>query len=228
GPLNGVRRHLRRAALRHDGGGMTDGQLLESFLTRRDQAAFAALVRRHGPMVLGVCRRVLRHALDAEDAFQATFLVLVHKAGSLEQPHLLAIWLHGVAYRTAQHARTRAARRCLHEREAAAMSAAASHLDPSQQDLLARLDEELQRLPDKYRAPLVLCYLEGKTHAEAARQLGWPIGSMSARLAKARDLLHRRLSGRPQAQPGLLLLPLALVEQLGTAEVPVALMKSTL
>src|SRR5205823_5136442 len=206
----------------------SDGQLLERFARLGDQAAFAALVRRHGPMVLGVCRRVLRHAQDAEDAFQATFLVLVHKAGSLQQPHLLASWLHGVAYRTAQHARSRAARRCLHEREAAAMSAAAPQLDPAQQDLLARLDEELQRLPDKYRAPLVLCYLEGKTHAEAARQLGWPVGSMSARVARARDLLHQRLSGRQKAAPGLLLLPLALAGDLGSAEVPAALLKSTL
>ena len=205
----------------------TDGQLLDNFARLGDQAAFAALVRRHGPMVLGVCRRVLRHAQDAEDAFQATFLVLVHKAGSLEQPHLLASWLHGVAYRTAQHARSRAARRCLHEREAAAMSAAAPDLDPVHQEQLARLDEELGRLPDKYRAPLVLCYLEGLTHAEAARRLGWPIGSMSARVAKARDLLHRRLAERRNGAQALLL-PLTLLDHLGTAEVPVALMKSTL
>src|SRR5438309_359245 len=169
GQLRTVLGSLRRAVWPGDGRGSSDGQLLEAYRTRREQAPFEALVRRHGPMVWGVCRRILRHAQDAEDAFQATFLVLVRKAGSLEQPHLLASWLHGVAYRTAQHARTRAARRCLHEREAAAMSAAAPNLDPVHQEQLARLDEELGRLPDKYRAPLVLCYLEGLTHAEAAR-----------------------------------------------------------
>jgi RNA polymerase sigma factor (sigma-70 family) len=169
-------------------------------------------------MVLGVCRRVLRHAHDAEDAFQATFLVLFRKALTLREPGLLAGWLHGVAYRTAQHARSRAARRRVLEREAAAM-AAPTDLDNPWQDLLAKLDEELQGLPDKYRAPLVLCYLEGKTNAEAARLLNWPPGSMSARLARARELLRRRLEGRGEERRkralGLLLLLAAVKRPLG-------------
>jgi RNA polymerase sigma-70 factor (ECF subfamily) len=205
---------------------LSDGQLLERFAHRGDQAAFTFLVRRHGPMVLGVCRRVLRNAHDAEDAFQATFLVLVHKAGSLRQPNLLSSWLHGVAYRTAQHTRTRTARRCLHEREAARMSAAASDREPVWQALLERLDEELEYLPEKYRAPLVLCNLEGKTHAEAARILGWPAGSMSARLAKARELLRRRLQRREKSFPAVLF-PLFLARPLEPVSVPGWLLDTT-
>src|SRR5262249_26252182 len=119
GRLGGVVRHLRRAALLHDGGGMTDGQLLECFLTRRDEAAFAALVRRHRPIVLGVCRRVLRNVQDAEDAFQATFLVLVRKARSIAQTERLANWLYGTAYRAALEAK--AARRRVRERQVSAL-----------------------------------------------------------------------------------------------------------
>src|SRR5262249_35162096 len=117
GQLNDFLRHLRGTALRWDGGGMTDGQLLESFLTRQDEAAFEALVRRHGPMVLGVCRRALRNAHDAEDAFQATFLVLVRKAASIRQLELLGNWLYGVAYRTALEAKAATARRRVRERQ---------------------------------------------------------------------------------------------------------------
>jgi RNA polymerase sigma factor (sigma-70 family) len=176
----------------------TDRELLERFVRTRDDAAFAAIVERHGPMVLGVCRRVLPNPEDADDAFQATFLVLVHKADSLLDPDLLAGWLYGVAYRTAQNARAEAARRSQHERRATPVLNDAE-TEESMQRLLALLDEELQRLPEKYRAPLVLCYLEGKTHVEAARQLGWPVGSMSARLARGRTMLKNRLTARQQA-----------------------------
>jgi RNA polymerase sigma factor (sigma-70 family) len=178
---------------------LSDGRLLERFVRTGDGAAFAAVVRRHGPMVLGVCRRVLGNDQDAEDAFQATFLVLARKAGSLSRPELLGNWLHGVAYRTARHARARTARRLRREREAA-MSEARN--DPQQalaQELRQLLDQELAHLPEKYRAPLVLCYLQGKTHHEAARLLGWPPGSMSYRLARGREMLHRRLSRRKLA-----------------------------
>jgi RNA polymerase sigma factor (sigma-70 family) len=185
-----------------------DGHLLQRFARKGDEVAFAVLVRRHGPMVLGVCRRVLRHSQDAEDAFQATFLVLVRKAGALGQPELLANWLYGVAYRTAQHARAQAARRSQHERKAASMCADKPEPDPAWQELRELLDEELFQLPEKYRAPLVLCYLEGKTNEEAARVLGWPPGSMSARLARGREMLRDRLTGRRRAlaalAPGLL------------------------
>lgn len=177
---------------------LTDGELLRRFAQRHEEAAFSALLRRHGPMVLSVCRRVLRRTHDAEDAFQATFLVMVEKAQELRRPELLSNWLYGVAYRTALHARRRAARRSEREREAAAMcSDAASDREIESRELRRVLDEELHRLPQKYRAPLVLCYLEGKTNEEAARLLGWPSGSMSYRLARGRELLRGRLASCP-------------------------------
>jgi RNA polymerase sigma factor (sigma-70 family) len=180
----------------------TDGQLLERFTTQQDETAFETLVQRHGPMVLGVCRRVLQDAHDAEDAFQATFLVLVRKAGSLGRPELLGNWLYGVAYRIAIKARANAARRCAYERQAAQMPTADPILEAGWREVRAVLDEEMNRLPEKYRAPLVLCYLEGKTNDEAARQLGWPAGSMSWRLARGREILRRRLAGRGLAYSG--------------------------
>jgi RNA polymerase sigma-70 factor (ECF subfamily) len=175
---------------------LSDRELLEWFVRRRDEAAFATMVKRHGPMVLSVCRRVLRHSHDADDAFQATFLVLTQKAPRLRQPELLANWLFGVAYRTALHARQRAARRSELEREAAKIRMTSGDAESKALELRRVLDEELQRLPEKYRAPLVLCYLEGKTNEEAARLLGWPSGSMSHRLARGRDLLRERVEAR--------------------------------
>ena len=172
---------------------LPDGDLLERFVRQHEEAAFAVLVQRHGPMVLSVCERVLRHSQDADDAFQVTFIVLAQKAHRLRRPGLLANWLYGVAYRTAMHARQRAARRSEREREAAKLSVPSN--DPEREALALHrvLDEELHRLPEKYRAPLVLCYLEGKTNKEAARLLGWPSGSMAHRLARGRDLLRKRL-----------------------------------
>jgi RNA polymerase sigma factor (sigma-70 family) len=152
-------------------------------------------------MVLGVCKRVLRHAQDAEDAFQATFLVLVRKAGSLEQPGLLAHWLWRVAYRTALRARANAARRRKNERQVLSRPSPDPLLDAVERELPAVLDRALRPLPEKYRAPLVLCYLEGKTNREAARQLGWPPGSMSARLARGLEMLRDRLAWRLQFLP---------------------------
>ncbi len=176
--------------------GLSDGELLERFVRQHEEAAFAELVQRHGPMVLSVCRRVLRHSQDADDAFQATFLVLAQKAHRLRRPGLLANWLYGVAYRTALNARQRAARRSKREREAAKRIVPSGI--PEREALVLRrvLDEELRRLPEIYRAPLVLCYLEGKTNKEAARLLGWPIGSMAHRLARGRNLLRKRLEAR--------------------------------
>jgi RNA polymerase sigma factor (sigma-70 family) len=174
----------------------TDADLLDRFALRDDHEAFAALVRRHGPMVFGVCRRVLRDPHDAEEAFQVTFLVLVRKAGVLRQPERLANWLYGVANRVARKAKVSAARRNTHERAAAGTSWAAAPGPADGHELRAVLDEEMVALPDKYRAPLVLCYLEGLTNEDAARRLGWPAGSMSYRLARGRELLRRRLSRR--------------------------------
>src|SRR5262249_54208020 len=140
--------------------------------------------------------RVLHDGHAAEDAFQATFLVLVRKASDLHRPEQLAGWLYGVAYRVAVKARTLAARRSEHERRVAAMSRAESPWGGLEGELRSVLDEEMQYLPEKYRLPLVLCYLEGKTNEQAARQLGWPAGSISYRLARGRELLRKRLSRR--------------------------------
>jgi RNA polymerase sigma factor (sigma-70 family) len=195
GPPHDILRQLRRAALLSDGAGMTDVQLLECFIARRDEAAFEALVRRHGPMVLGVCRRVLRHAQDAEDAFQATFLVLVRKAAGLGRRELLGNWLYGVAYRTALDARAAAARRRARERRLDPMREPEAREEPDAcRDLRPLLDQELARLPDKYRAAIVLCDLQGGTRREVARQLGIPVGTLSGRLTTARRLLARRLA----------------------------------
>jgi RNA polymerase sigma factor (sigma-70 family) len=190
-----VVRHLRRAALFPDGSGMSEGQLLESFVARRDEAAFEALVRRHGPMVLGVCRRVLRNPHDVEDAFQATFLVLVRKAAFIRERELLGNWLYGVAYRTALDARAAAARRRARERQVSIMpESEAGNSTPMEQDLRPFLDQELNRLPEKYRVPVVLCDLEARTRREVARQLGIPVGTLSGRLTVARRILAKRLA----------------------------------
>jgi len=174
-----------------------DGQLLVRFLRQRDEGAFTALFRRHGPMVWGVCWRVLRDSQAAEDAFQATFLVFVRKAGSIGRPELLANWLYGVAYRTASRAKSLLDRRRVREQQGNVETALAEESDAALwRDLRPVLDEELQSLPEKYRIPLVLCYLEGKTYTEAAQALGWAEGTVSGRLARARDLLRSRLLRR--------------------------------
>ncbi len=193
--LGGVVRRLQRLA-----GGpvheVSDGQLLERFRAAGEASAFEALVRRHGPMVLGVCRRVLRDGHAAEDAFQATFLVLLRRADALDRRHPLAGWLYTVAYHVALRARAEAARR--RRTEAAALPH--PHAEPAGEllwrELRPVLDEELDRLPQHYRAPVVLCYLEGRTNEEAGRLLGWPVGTVKSRLARARGLLRTRLTRR--------------------------------
>jgi RNA polymerase sigma factor (sigma-70 family) len=172
----------------------TDGQLLEGFLSRREEAALADLVRRHGPMVWGVCRRVLPDYHDAEDAFQATFLVLVRKAASIVPREMVANWLYGVAHQTALKARATAAKRRRRERQVAEMPEPAVTEQDLWRDLQPVLDEELSRLPDKYRVVLVLCDLECKTRKEAARLLGCPEGTVAGRLARARVILAKRLA----------------------------------
>jgi RNA polymerase sigma factor (sigma-70 family) len=179
-----VFRHLRRTALLS--ADLTDGQLLECYLTRQEAAAFEALVRRHGPMVLGVCRRILRNEHDAEDAFQATFLVLLRKATSILPRDRVGNWLYGVAYRTSLKAKAMRAKRRAKERQVTRPETDHSWLEP--------LDYELNRLPDKYREPVVLCHLQGKTRRQAARILGWPEGTVATRLATARRMLAKRLS----------------------------------
>jgi RNA polymerase sigma-70 factor (ECF subfamily) len=177
------------------GVGEADDQLLHRFAAEHDEAAFAALVRRHGPMVLAVCRRVHGDPHDAEDAFQATFLVLARKARSVARPDLLGGWLHGVARRIALKARSQAALRRAREREAAVREAGPAP-DPARFDLRPILDEEVGRLPGKYREPFVLCCLEGRTNAEAAGLLGCPEGTVASRLSWARGRLRSRLARR--------------------------------
>jgi RNA polymerase sigma factor (sigma-70 family) len=224
---NSVLPHLRRAVLLRDGGGMTEGQLLECFLARRDEAAFEALVRRLGPMVLGVCRRLLRDPHDVEDAFQATFLVLVRKAASLRRRELLGNFLYGVAYRTALDARAAAARRRAREKQVSDMPEpeAAGGADVGR-DLRPLLDQELNRLPDKYRTAVVLCDLEGRTRTDAARQLGVPEGTLSGRLTTARRMLAERLRRRGLALSGGALAA-ALSQGAAPAGVPPPLTAST-
>ena len=187
-----ILRHIRRAVLAPDGAGLTDSKLLECYVDRRDETAFEALLRRHGPMVLGVCRRVLGNVADAEDAFQATFLVLVSKAATVLPRDRVGAWLYGVAHHTALKAKASAAKRRSKERQAGAMQGSESRHE-MEQKLLERLDQELLRLPDKYRVPIVLCDLEGRTRKEVARQLGWAEGTVASRLSRGRALLARRM-----------------------------------
>jgi RNA polymerase sigma factor (sigma-70 family) len=194
--LASVLRHLRRAAGGDNAAEATDAQLLHRFVTARDEAAFAALVQRHGPMVLGVLHRLLRHEQDAEDAFQATFLVLARRASALGDPAAVGGFLHGVAVRVALKARTAAARRQFHERQSLPMTQPSPDDDLAWQELRAVLDDEVRHLPERYRAPFVLCCLEGKSKTEAARQLGWAHGTVSGRLARARQRLRARLRRR--------------------------------
>lgn len=226
-PLQGVLDHLRKLtdpARRRE---LSDADLLERFRLHRDEAAFTLLVQRHGPMVLAVCRRVLGDAHEAEDAFQATFLVLVRNAGTIRKQQSLAAWLHGVASHIAHKARMRSVRQRQHVGQAFLPD---SHDDPSEAlaaaELQAALDEEIERLPAKYRMPLVLCYLADKTHEQAARELGWPKSSVTARLAKARELLQRRLIRRGFSAPAGLLAAL-LTEQTVNAAIPSLLTLST-
>jgi RNA polymerase sigma factor (sigma-70 family) len=196
----------------------TDRELLDRFLRQQDETAFAALVQRHGPMVLGLCRSILDHEQDAEDAFQATFLILVRRAGTIANPDLLGCWLYGVAYRTARKARGQVARRREQERQVASVTAAEEPpVDHAWRELRSALDEELNRLPEKYRLPLVLCYLQGLTNEEAARRLGWPPGSISYRLARGREMLRDRMQGRNRGAPaGFFALVLAMPPEVGS------------
>jgi RNA polymerase sigma factor (sigma-70 family) len=226
GTRDSVLGHLRRVVLLRDGGGLTDGELLECFVARHEEAAFEALVRRHGPMVLGVCRRLLPNECDAEDAFQATFLVLARKAAAVVPADLVGNWLHGVAYRTALKAKAATARRRRREKQVTTMPEHPSEPKDVWHDLQPLLDHELQRLPDKYRVPVVLCELEGRTRKQVARQLGIPEGTLSSRLATARKMLAHRLARHGLAlSPGSLALLLS--QNAASAGVPGALVGST-
>jgi RNA polymerase sigma factor (sigma-70 family) len=195
-PLSSVLRFIRRLAAGAKAGALTDRQLLQSFALDHDDVAFAALVRRHGPVVLGVCERILRHAQDAEDVFQAAFLVLARKASAVPWRESVGNWLYEVAYRLATEAKADRARRQAREKDAAKMAPREYMPDTEWRDLHAVLDEELHRLPAKYRAAILLCYLEGKSREEAARHLGCPLGTLKHRLERGRALLQTRLTRR--------------------------------
>ncbi len=208
--------------------GMSDGQLLDRFAAHSgsdSELAFEALVRRHGPMVMAVCRRVLGDDHAAEDAFQATFMVLALKSRAIRKQESSGPWLHGVALRIARRARA------LRQRSKGEPIPAGGLVDPNGYtpapvDLRAVLDEELSRLPEKYRIPVVLCYLEGRTQEEAACTLGWTKGTVSGRLARAKDLLRQRLERRGLA-PSAGLLAVALTAETAQAAVPASLVLPT-
>src|SRR5262245_31870796 len=221
-------RHLRKVSDSPHGPGATDAELLERFVHRRDEVAFELLMWRLPRMVLGVCRRVLRDPHDAEDAFQAAFLVLVRKAGSLGRVGAVAGWLHRVTYHIALRARKGAARRARTEIDFGAVGSLQGRVEyVGRRDLATVLDGEVNHLPEHYRLPIVLCYLEGKTYQEAAQQLGVPVGTLSARLTRARSLLRARLTRRGIALSGALLATL-LAERAAEASSASALVNNTL
>jgi RNA polymerase sigma factor (sigma-70 family) len=226
-PMNEVIQYLRSAGLLPDGVDLTDGQLLECFVTRREPAALEALVWRHGPMVWGVCHRILGKYHDAEDAFQATFLVLIRKAASIYPRAKVGNWLYGVAHQTALKARATRAKRQVREKPVTEMDEPAVPEGDQWSDLQPLLDQEVSRLPEKYHTVIVLCALGGITGKEAARHLDLPEGTVASRLARARTMLAKRL-----ARLGLLVSGGALAEVLSqravSAAAPLTLMSSTI
>jgi RNA polymerase sigma factor (sigma-70 family) len=217
--------HLRKV-LGRDEAGVTDGQLLNRFLNFQDEHALTALIKRHAPMVWGVCCRLLHSHHDAEDAFQATFLVLVRKVATIRDRELVANWLYGVAHQTAVRLRATAAKQGVRERQVAEMPEPAV-TENLGNDLLPFLDQELSRLPVKYRAVIVLCDLEGKTRKEAARQLGVPDGTVAGWLARARTMLAKRLARHGPALSGGVL-AVVLSKNAVSACVPISVLFSTI
>lgn len=224
--LQTVIRHLRGLVAAPHGPESSDGQLLRAYLAGEDAEAFATLVERHGPMVLRVCRQVLSQVHDAEDAFQATFLVLARKAASVRRREVLASWLHGVAYRTALRAKRDAGRRRLHEGQVPARRPTDPAVEVTWREVQAVLTEEIERLPDKLRAPFMLCCLDGRRTADAARELGLKEGTVWSRLAAARKQLQRRLARRGLALSAVLAAA-ALGRGSGAAAVPDALTRAS-
>jgi len=224
--MDSVIRHLRRTVLRQDDAGRSDAELLASFISQTDDTAFAALARRHGPMVFGVCRRVIGNHHDAEDAFQATFLILARKASTVRPRERVANWLHGVALRTALRAKSMTAKRQSRERHVTEMPEPEALQQDQLHDLKYLLDQELNGLPENYRLPILLCDLEGRTIKEAARQLGWPQGTVAGRLARGRKHLAKRLASRGVVlSAGLLAAVVS--DNVASAGVPNLLMSST-
>jgi RNA polymerase sigma factor (sigma-70 family) len=222
--LSDVIRYVRRIVGAEDKI-RTDRELLAAFTTRNDQAAFTTLVKSHGPMVMGICRRVLHHLQDAEDAFQATFLLLARQSADIRKQESLASWLHGVAYRMAHNAKRSASRRRKYEEKAKPAPSLDQGTELEWREVQAILDDEIQRLPETYRTPFLLFYLQNKKQADIAGQLGIKEGTVWSRLAHARRLLQERLSRRGVALPAVLGL-LAVSAEAATAAVPGSLVSS--
>jgi RNA polymerase sigma factor (sigma-70 family) len=195
-PVNEVVQHLRRSVILSEENERDDGELLESYLSQREELALELLVRRHGPMVWGVCQRMLHNPQDAEDAFQTTFLVLVRKAQSIHPRAMVANWLYGVAHQTALKARSMISKRKLRETQVTEMPEPILSEPESWHDLQPILDNELSRLPNDYRVVLILCDLEGQSRKEVAQLLGVPEGTVASRLARARTILAKRFARR--------------------------------
>lgn len=219
--------HPSSAVMFCDYAAMSDGQVLERFVSERDEEAFAILVKRHGPMVLGVCRRILNNGHDAEDAFQAAFLVLARKGSSIVPRQMVGNWLYGVAYRTATKAKSLAGIRRARERQVWALRNEISPNDSMSAEVQLLLDQELARLPDAYRAAIVSCDLQGRTRAETARELGLPEGTISSRLARGRTMLAERLASRGVVV-SVGVLALILSAQSAAVAVPASLATSTM
>ena len=205
----------------------SDRELLDQYIHTRAKAPLTLLVHRHAALVAGVCRRMLEHSHDVEDAVQATFLVLMRQADTIRKRESAASWLHGVARRICSRLRSQSANRRTREREFVAMSDRNAAPEVSWDEFLALLDEAIGELPDKYREALVLCYLQGKTQEQAARLLGCPRSSLASRLTRARTLLQKRFTSRGIALPSALVAVL-LCEKAGPAAVSARLTLSTL
>jgi RNA polymerase sigma factor (sigma-70 family) len=223
-PLRELIRSLREVAGPNEAADLTDAELLRRWVARRDAAAFEVLLWRHGPTVLGLCRRLLRDGHAAEDAFQATFLTLARKAGSISRSEAAGAWLYKVAYRAALRVRAERWRWQPLDPEVPNPAAADPADTAGQHDLREALDAELDRLPARYRTPLILCYFEGRTNEEAAREMGCPVGTVVSRLARGRQRLRGRLIRRGLA-PAVVLLAGALPRE--TAALPPALVATT-
>ncbi len=221
-----ILRFIRSVKEKQATGALSDRQLLETFRSQHSEASFTALVQRHGAMVFGVCQRLLRHTQDAEDAFQATFLALARQADSIRRQEALGSWLHGVAYRIAEKMKRTAARRSARERCITPLPCGNAMDDITWRELRSVLDEELQKMPEKYSTPLVLCYLEARTQDEAARRLGWSKNTFGRRLNQARQMLARRLIRRGLTLSAALSVPL-LTDTAAQAALPPLLVATT-
>ncbi|HEV3118253.1 MAG TPA: sigma-70 family RNA polymerase sigma factor, partial [Gemmataceae bacterium] len=226
-PLAAVIQHIHQVVGAPDAEELTDRQLLERFTSKRDESAFATLVRRHGELVLGVSRRILKHNQDAEDVFQATFLVLARKAASVRWHESVSNWLYAVAQRLALESRTDINRRRVREREAQSTVRPEALSDVARRELCLVLDEEMDRLPERYRGALLLCYLEGRTRDQAARQLAWSLRTLDRRLERGRELLRRRLTRRGVTLSAALW-AVGSSQNSGTAAVPAMLAAATI